>query len=490
MQFTKKEVILLLTLFLIIFAPATDPDFFWHLKYGEGILSSRVVPSTDTYSYTMAGYKWADSYWMPQVIFALLVNNIGYFSVPLLFSLLISTFFIFLTKDWGSYYTKFITLLFLFLVLSLFATSVRPLMFSTVLMFALVGILSSNRLQKYIFFAPLLFLFWVNSHADFMLGLFVFGVYVFVLFVEVLNARSTLKDFYRYTSIFIASAAMTLVQPSGTSLHKTLLKELESSSLHRASISEFTTVSFTGAKTHYITTVFFIAVLVFYMLNEKELLLESREKKFLTLIIISFILLSIRSTYFLRVLSVVSAPFLYAFFKKGESFYLRIGIIMKSSRYLSLYSRITFSMLLFSIFIKNFEGSINLISISYRGKYPYDAVNFIKENRLPGNMFNSYGWGGYLIFTLPEHKTFIDGRMASWKIGDFSILREYLEIEMADEGEFNAYSEKYDFSFVLFPKQSRFIKKLKENPLWETLYEDDIAVVAKKRDNSLVYVYN
>ena len=44
-------------------------------------------------------------------------------------------------------------------------------------------------------------------------------------------------------------------------------------------------------------------------------------------------------------------------------------------------------------------------------EYPVDAAAFLKKNRISGNMFNPYAWGGYLIWALyPDHKVFIDGR--------------------------------------------------------------------------------
>ncbi len=44
-------------------------------------------------------------------------------------------------------------------------------------------------------------------------------------------------------------------------------------------------------------------------------------------------------------------------------------------------------------------------------RYPSNAVEFIQKNRIPGNMFNLYNSGGYLIWSLyPDYKVFIDGR--------------------------------------------------------------------------------
>jgi hypothetical protein len=47
---------------------------------------------------------------------------------------------------------------------------------------------------------------------------------------------------------------------------------------------------------------------------------------------------------------------------------------------------------------------------AFRETMPVDAVAFIKQKSPPGRLFNSYNWGGYLLWELPEYPVFIDGR--------------------------------------------------------------------------------
>ena len=41
---------------------------------------------------------------------------------------------------------------------------------------------------------------------------------------------------------------------------------------------------------------------------------------------------------------------------------------------------------------------------------PVGAVEWLKENKAGGHLFNSYNWGGYLAWSLPQSPVFIDGR--------------------------------------------------------------------------------
>src|SRR5215470_6762020 len=47
-----------------------DPDFWWHIKVGEDILSSRHWPTADSYSFTVAGHAWIAYEWFAEVMWA------------------------------------------------------------------------------------------------------------------------------------------------------------------------------------------------------------------------------------------------------------------------------------------------------------------------------------------------------------------------------------------------------------------------------------
>jgi hypothetical protein len=46
--------------------------------------------------------------------------------------------------------------------------------------------------------------------------------------------------------------------------------------------------------------------------------------------------------------------------------------------------------------------------------YPIEATEFVREQKLPANIYNTYDWGGYMEWQLfPEYKMFWDGRQIS-----------------------------------------------------------------------------
>ena len=54
-------------------------------------------------------------------------------------------------------------------------------------------------------------------------------------------------------------------------------------------------------------------------------------------------------------------------------------------------------------------------------EYPVEGARFLREHQITGRMFNTYEYGGYLIWTLwPQQRVFIDGRALSE-----SVFRDY-----------------------------------------------------------------
>jgi hypothetical protein len=118
---------------------------------------------------------------------------------------------------------------------------------------------------------------------------------------------------------------------------------------------------------------------------------------------------------------------------------------------------------------------------------PVEAADFIERNRISGNMFNDYGYGGYLDWRLyPAHKTFIDSRALN-----INIRKEYAWILNAEEvdskGEDGVMTRRqlwemllkhYKINFVIlkvtdpFYQIHRLIFKLAESDQW-ACYSDN-----------------
>jgi hypothetical protein len=104
---------------------------------------------------------------------------------------------------------------------------------------------------------------------------------------------------------------------------------------------------------------------------------------------------------------------------------------------------------------------------------PVEATAYVKANALTGPMFNSYNWGGYLIFNLPDEPVFVDGRTDLY--GD-AFLQTYLNTAVGGEGWRDTLDE-YDIQLVFVEAQSGLARQLRGEPGWMLAHEDNLAVV-------------
>jgi hypothetical protein len=106
--------------------------------------------------------------------------------------------------------------------------------------------------------------------------------------------------------------------------------------------------------------------------------------------------------------------------------------------------------------------------------HPVHAVAFLQANPLPGNMFNKYSWGGYLIFALdPPQKVFIDGRADMY--GE-EIFGDYQKI-VGIKKEVDELLEKYAVNFVLFDTDAPLVRYLTATKRWREIYRDEEASI-------------
>jgi tetratricopeptide (TPR) repeat protein len=112
--------------------------------------------------------------------------------------------------------------------------------------------------------------------------------------------------------------------------------------------------------------------------------------------------------------------------------------------------------------------------------YPKEAAEVIAKNKIQGNMFNHYNYGGYLIWKMPGYKVFIDGRLEMYEgqAGD-----DYLTILYANKG-YKELLEKYKINFFICYVRDPIIEMLIDDQNWKYAYNDSDYVVYVK-NNSL-----
>ena len=104
---------------------------------------------------------------------------------------------------------------------------------------------------------------------------------------------------------------------------------------------------------------------------------------------------------------------------------------------------------------------------------PVAAVNYLNENDLPAELFNSYNWGGYLMFAAPDYPVYVDGRTDLY--GDF--VTDYASIYFNRADDIEAELEAQNINLVLVEAGAPITDALAESGNWTLEYEDELAVI-------------
>jgi hypothetical protein len=107
-----------------------------------------------------------------------------------------------------------------------------------------------------------------------------------------------------------------------------------------------------------------------------------------------------------------------------------------------------------------------------RAFLPVDAVTFLKETHPEGRLFNSYNWGAYLLWALPEYPVFVDGRTDLY---NDEIISQWFQVVRAEAG-WQDVLNRWEIRTVLLEVGAPVLSQLDEEG-WQKIYEDEMAVV-------------
>ena len=116
--------------------------------------------------------------------------------------------------------------------------------------------------------------------------------------------------------------------------------------------------------------------------------------------------------------------------------------------------------------------------------FPVAAVQYLNTHSVPGPMYNSYEFGGYLLWARgPEHKVFIDGRTEIYE--NAGILSDQVELLNLKPGSL-AILQKYNIQSCLLSPGEALATVLAALPEWQKVYADDRSVLFVRRQSEVM----
>lgn len=537
-------ILIYLLFFVLIFNNSLsylDPDFGWHLKVGEEIYFNRAVPQINHYNYVFEGQDnvWVDHEWLSNLLIYLVYDNYGYLAVAALFSLLLLFILILLNRFVIKNISKNQSAIFFLILLEFIGlkaifphAGVRVQEIGWLLFLLLLLILyffekrSQNKKRNswttLLLLLPLSYV-WANLHGSFLLAPAILFLYLGVKVVEKIifsypnKLTIPLINFFNFDSVLnvkdliilaccsLLSAVTIFFTPYGLKLFDFLLVYGHNTAYLNI-ISEWLpqfSYPYMYWQLLYLALIIAIWSLILFTRNKKP---EYRDmlKPINVVLTLLFIVLSFKSKRHFPLLFIVSLPTLANFL------YLEFKNAITNTKFKNKAIRVLLQIFLLLCVLTTISSIV--LKTNYKfdpwssscNRYPCQALEFLRQNSNYQDLkiFNNYNWGGYLIYTYPEKKLFIDGRLPQKALNQHSYIEEYGLFFKTDILEQKI--EEYDIQLFLLdkPKQTKLrwldkvlfqlkdsdlksgnnlINFLKESKNWEKVYEDEIAVIFVKK---------
>jgi len=479
------NTLLLVFLANLTLQPLTEPDFGWHLRTGLDLLHNGLtLPSLDPYSHTMPDWPWVEHAWLTDVIIGgLYASWAGGLGVIVLFGAvaagawliaagtasaprharwLAATLSVWVALPYLGARTQLISWLGLAVLLRLLSHPAR----------------SSRR------WIPLLFLLWANLHGGFALGLALLSIVALSLWLMRLlhdrwafrwepvdESRFVQADLRGLVLVTAASALVTLVNPYGWRLHGEIIDSLANQFMVDE-LQEWQPLSFaTTAGRGY--------TLYLVVLGLAMGCWYRRYEPVRWAVWLVFLWFSLRHMRNVPVFLIISLPL------AAE---LTAAAFDRSSRLFGLggpaIRRGMLAVAVAAALWLMWEGPGHLHHVVQSGteparyfqatSYPIEAVDWIKAHstQVGARLYNDYGYGGFLLWWMPEHKIFIDGRMPAWRIGDRRIFQDYVALTRREPVDLSVL-EKYAVDWALVRRETPLDRALRREPKWARIYEDE-----------------
>jgi len=385
----------------------TDPDFGWHLRTGQWILSQHTLPFTDLFSKYGSDNQipWYDYSWLFDICFALLHKAFGLLGFAYLEVAVRVAVPIFLYRMASKLGLRFwpnavLTALAAYSLTSIYAP--RPGMF-TILFFVLeLQILfSALQTKKFagVLWLPVIFWFWASIHIQFIHGLIVLGVFICEpLLNYVLRYKSEDETFpVRLAWVFPASILATLVTPYFWHLYSTVFLYARQKNIYE-SISEMLAISFREPYHYAVPVLLMVSAIAIGW---------SRNLRPLYFVLLAFaIVIGFRSIKDAWLIAVVSIA-LTAVCARN------VGQEEPNPQASVLKNRLALAVCLVAVLAvawRRYDINTSWIEMSLAGRYPAAAVRYVEAHHLQGPLYNDFSSGGYLIWRLPSILVSMDGR--------------------------------------------------------------------------------
>jgi hypothetical protein len=449
-------------------------DLWWHIAGGRWMVENGTLWVGDPFSFTAAGKRWLNDSWLSDVQLYFWMERFGVEALAYWkWGLMVVTWLVLLRVVWrlsGDATSSFVALLLGLGIAGPFL-DVRPQLYSFLGWALLLDLcLREQRPPRWL---PLVYLFWVNLHAGFLLG---FITLPLLLAPHFLAARG--QERREVLVLGALCVAVCLINPNGLEVVVRPLRYAFDSSSPFRSLGEwlppFRRGGIQSPLLPYGIAVLAAAAAVWGW----ELLTQTRNpRSALPLLLAALTLaMALRSRrfvpFFAMTQALVVAPAL-------------ARLIAEPLRRLPAYAPAAAALALGIWWMSALPlRSYAFDRLTARSEFPLETCEFIKVNELSGKVFAYYNWGGFVqLCAHGRLKVYIDGRADQLYADD--TFRQYLVV-LNEKPGWERIVERSEADYVLWPlRQSTVPTALVKSGKWRIIYQDFVSMLLARSDLTL-----
>lgn len=462
------SVITFILVFLVFSRTVVDADLWWHLRTGQNMWEQQKILLNDSFSYTRFGAAWVNAFWLSEIALYLCYRIGGYFAIALFVALTGAlTFYLIYNRLPGSpILNSFIILLTAITAAPIWGP--RP----QILSFLLVAILDrwlDKRENHPAWMLIPLFALWANLHGGWIWGLLLLFAHIAGDVINLLSAPSEQKTaLWQKTKNLLGWSALAMLaiglNPNGLAIWRLPFEQVNVS----MQIQEWLSPDFHRIDFHPFLWILFLLLLVAPLAGK-----YNWQRLFKVL---GFAYLTFVAQRNIALFAIVSAPLLSDWLNTAAQ------PLWKENRFAprsSLNPHLTrwFNALILICLSLASIGYLYTVSQASQVEkhYPVQAIQWIKDNHPEGRLFNSYNWGGYLLWSLPNYPVFIDGRADLYGP---NLIGQWQDVVQARKNAFSILDD-WNVNIILLEPDWPVISLL-ENDGWRVLYHDEISVLLSR----------
>jgi hypothetical protein len=467
--------------FLAVFAMAArvsmDTDTWWHLRAGQWMVEHHSLLQTDPFSYTRTGAAWIYPGWLVEVPMYLIFRVLGPGGLNLWTAAMVTLAFLFVwpTLSGGTFLRAFV------IVLAAAASAIywaaRPYLVTFVLAAVYLWVLEDYRWKRAnrLWLLPVLMVVWVNSHGGFLAGFLLWAAYLLGEGVRITIKGGKLTGSHHSSMITLLGIGGLMlvavcINPAGPRMLAYPFATVEIGALKNF-IQEWQSPNFHSLQAQPFAWLLFITLGAIGFARRRLALTDF-------LLVAGFAYMGLVAVRNVALFALV-APMVLT--RHAEPLLLDLNRLLRkpgqAQERMPRWEREVNWAIFGLIFIAAlarimlvFPQSVN--ENTFRQTLPVDAVSYLSNNHLPGRLFNTYNWGGYLMWKLPAYPVFVDGRTDLY---NDELIDEWLKTIRGEAG-WADYLEHWQVNTILVEPTAALVVEL-EKAGWRQLYKDQVAVV-------------